>query len=270
MGDRTLENCNIMTVTSCKGGVGKSTIAANLAAALAEIGYRVLLVDCDFTVRSLDLILGLEDRAIYDVYDVISGSVSPDKALIKDPRSENLFFLCAPYGKTEDMIEEDRFGPMILNYAKEGGFDYIILDTPGDIGKSFQMAASVSDSALVVSTNQPTSLRAAERTGAMLAEKGVGTRKLVINCFDTGRVTFSAEHSLTGLIDETSIQLIGIIPFDIRVMEAQSRRELVFSLKDSNVPVAYRNIAQRLNGIQIPLFTGFRHINRKQLMTQLR
>ncbi len=270
MGERTLENCNIMTVTSCKGGVGKSTIAANLSAALAEIGYRVLLVDCDFTVRSLDLILGLEDRAIYDVYDVLSGSVPPEKALINDPRYEKLFFLCAPYGKTEEMIEEERFGSLILHYAMEGGFDYIILDTPGDIGKSFQMAASVSDSALVVSTNQPTSLRAAERTGALLAEKGVGTRKLVINCFDTGRVAFSADHSLTGLIDETCIQLIGIIPFDIRVMEAQSRRELVFSLKDSNVPAAYRNIAQRLNGIQLPLFTGFRHINRKQLMNQLR
>ena len=132
------------------------------------------------------------------------------------------------------------------------------------------MAASVSDSALVISTNQPTSLRAAERTGSLLAEYGVGSRKLVINCFDTSRVAYSAEHSLIGLIDETCIQLIGIVPFDIRVMEAQSRRELVFSLKDSNVPIAYRNIAQRLNGIQLPLFSGFRRINRKQLMNQLK
>ncbi len=265
-----MENCNIMTITSCKGGVGKSTVAANLGMALAEIGFSVLLVDCDFTVRSLDLILGLEDRAIYDIYDVLSGAVAPEKAILNDPRSEKLFFLCAPYGKSEDMVPEDKFGETILYYARSGSYDYIILDTPGDMGKSFRMAASVSDSALVISTNQPTSIRAAERTGATLADYGVGTRKLLINCFDTERVVFHPDHSLTGMIDETCLQLIGVIPFDIRVMEAQARRELVFTLKDSNVPAAYRNVAQRLTGIQTPLFTGFRHINRKQLMNQLK
>ncbi len=261
-------SCKIIMVTSCKGGVGKSTVAANLGIRLAYDGYKTLILDCDFGVRSLDLIMGLEDNVIYDISDIILRDVDPEKVIVSDERSENLFFCAAPYSNVEH-IEKDQFKDAIEKINLKMSFDYIIIDTPGDIGLPFELATSVSDIALVISTYQPASLRAAERTGIMLTEKGVEERKLIINCFEKKAAENDDTPGLLDIIDRTCIQLIGIIPYDTDLMNYQARGEDVFSIGKANCAVAFVNIAKRLNGRNIPLFSGFRRTSRIPLIRKI-
>jgi len=261
-------NCKIIMITSCKGGVGKSTIAANLGIRLAYNGYRTLILDCDFGVRSLDLIMGLEDSVIYDISDVILHDVKPEKALVKDPRSENLYFCAAPYNYDNNITPED-FKHSVRLIADTIELDYIVIDTPGDVGDPFKLAASVADEALVVSTYQPASLRAAERTGMLLGELGVDERKLIINCFDVDSIEFGIQPSLLDVIDKTCIQLIGIIPYDSHLSALQAKGEDVFKLEKANSATAFINIAERLKGRNVPLFTDFKKIKRNALMKRI-
>lgn len=263
-----MNTTKIVMVTSCKGGVGKSTVAANLGIRLACDGWRTLIIDCDFGVRSLDLIMGLEDEVIFDITDVILRGIAPDKASIRDRRSENLFFCSAPYAYDTE-LDPEAFRDTIKRIGVEMQLDYIIIDTPGDTGSPFKLAARAADTALVVSTYQPASIRAAERTGILLSEAGVESRKLLINCFRTDSREFASQPGLLEVIDKTCIQLIGIIPFDERLSEKQAQGEDVFSIPDCNAAEAFCNIALRLTGRSIPLFTGFRKIKRDALLKRI-
>ena len=259
----------VIMVTSCKGGVGKSTVAANLGVKFAYLGYKTLVLDCDFGVRSLDLIMGLESDIIYDISDVLLRDIPAEKAIIRDPRSENLYFCAAPYQPCEE-IDTDRFAETIRAVGEEQSFDFILIDTPGDIGAPFHLAAAAATEALVVSTYQPASIRAAERTGMLLEELGVTTRKLIVNCFDTASPVPADQPGLLELIDKVCIQLIAVIPYDARLTQSQARGEDVSRLRRSNVTIAFDHLACRLLGHNIPLFTGFRRPGRRTLMKRIR
>ena len=263
-----MKNCKIIMITSCKGGVGKSTVSANLGIRLALDGWRTLILDCDFGVRSLDLIMGLEDSVVFDITDVILRGIEPAKALIADSRSENLFFCAAPY-RYENELECDQFRDAIRRVGEEMELDYIIIDTPGDTGSPFRLAAAASDSAIVVSTYQPASIRAAERTGILLSDAGLESRKLVINCFNADTIEFGVQPKLLEVIDKTCIQLLGIIPYDARLAERQARGEDVFTIPGSNAAAAFANLAKRVTGRSVPLFTGFRKIKRAALLKRI-
>ena len=263
-----MNSTRIIMVTSCKGGVGKSTVSANLGIRLALDGWRTLIIDCDFGVRSLDLIMGLEDRVIFDITDIILHGIAPEKAIIKDDRSDNLYFCAAPYDYDTD-LDHDAFRDALRRIGDVMGFDYIIIDTPGDTGSPLKLAAAASDGALVVSTYQPASIRAAERTGMLLEEAGVKDRKLIINCFHDSGKEFEGQPGLLEVIDKTSIQLIGIIPYDVRLSDRQAEGEDVFSIPSCNAAEAFRNIAIRLTGRTVPLFTGFKKIKRADLIKKI-
>ncbi len=263
-----MEKCKTIMVTSCKGGVGKSTVAANLAIRLAYDGYKTLVIDCDFGVRSLDLIMGLEDEVVFDILDIIIRGIPASKAAITDRRSQNLMFIAAPYSYDDELSVAD-FKEGIAGIKDELSPDYIIIDTPGDTGMPFRLASAVADMALVVSTYQPISIRAAERTGILLGEEGVGERRLLINCFDPDGRENTALPSLTGIIDKTSIRLIGIIPYEPMLVESQSRGEDVFTLKKTDVGTAFANVANRINGRNVPLFTDFKQFRRVPLLRKI-
>ena len=263
-----MNGSKIIMVTSCKGGVGKSTVSANLGIRLALDGFRTLIIDCDFGVRSLDLIMGLENEVIFDITDIILRGIPAEKALIRDNRSENLYFCAAPYTYNNE-LEPQAFREAVRKIAKEMLFDYIIIDTPGDTGSTFRLAAAASDTALVVSTYQPASIRAAERTGILLSEEGVASRKLIINCFDADSIEFGIQPSLLEVIDKTCIQLIGIIPYDAELSEKQALGQDVFTLHRANSAVAFANIAKRVTGRSVPLFSGFRKIKRASLLRRI-
>ena len=263
-----MNNCKVIMVTSCKGGVGKSTVSANLGIRLALDGWRTLIIDCDFGVRSLDLIMGLEDEVVFDITDVILHGIAPQKALINDSRSENLFFCSAPYSYDNNLVPET-FKEAIKRIGSEMELDYIIIDTPGDTGCPFRLAAAAADTALVVSTYQPASIRAAERTGILLNESGVSSKFLIINCFDADGIEYGVQPGLLEVIDKTCLRLVGIIPYDGELGEKQACGEDVFTLKDSNAAAAFINISKRLTGKSIPLFTGFRKIKRTALLKRI-
>ncbi len=264
-----MDNCRTIMVTSCKGGVGKSTIAANLGIKLALSGKKVVIIDCDFGVRSLDLIMGLEDEIIFDIVDIVKRNISPEKALVRDERAADLYFCAAPYSYSGE-LDEESFAEGVNKIRDYILPDYIIVDTPGDTGAPFRLAAAVSDMALVVSTYQPISIRAAESTGILLEKLAVKDRRLIINCFDPFSGELSELPGITEIIDKTAIRLIGIIPFDTRLREYQSRGEDVFHIKDCDAAVAFINIEKRLDGLNVPLFTGFRNHKRADLLRSLK
>lgn len=245
-------------ITSFKGGVGKSTVTANLAMMLALLNYRVLALDCDFHMRCLDLIMGYEDRIIYDICDVLTGRISAERAVINDTRNKNLYFCAAPYNYN-GIVDSANFSDTIENIAEVFKLDYIIIDTPGDTSSMLPLISSVSDRALIVATHQPASIRAAERTSIILDELGIADRRLIINRFDAASVKKGTRTGIIDIIDRTFIQLLGIIPNDVALSELQERGALIDELYKTDVWAAFHNTATRLTGRNVPLFHNFKN-----------
>ena len=257
--------CNTVMVTSFKGGVGKSTVAANLALFFALSGKKTLLVDCDFRMRSLDILLGVEDSIVHDASDIMEERVGLEKAVLTDARTENLLFLPAPFNYTEG-IDAERFSALLKEAAEKYSLDKIVLDTPGSSGEEFSAAATCSDVAYIVANHAFPALRAAECTGATLEQMGVEERILLINMFDMSGRDAEKRPSVVDIIDNTGLRLGGIIPYDRRFGMLQDEGKLADEIKDSNIAKAFENTVGRAEGKNIPLFTGFKRINKKKLL----
>lgn len=262
-------NANVIMITSFKGGVGKSTVSANLAYELAKEGHRTLLIDGDFDNRSLDLFLGLQNRVIYDLSDIILHGISPDRCVIPVFDTEQLLFCVAPYDLDENLISIEAFSNAIEDLVARFQPEYILIDTPGAAGHSFRLAASVAQEAFVISTCQPAAIRAAERTGMLLQEYGIDRRRLIINMFDPKQFASAPDSGPLAMIDETCLRLLAIIPFDPAVMTFQAEGRSISEIKHSDVPVAYHNLFSRICGQNVPLFTGFKNYKRAKLMNCL-
>lgn len=252
-------------VTSFKGGVGKSTVAANLALFFALSGKKTLLVDCDFRMRSLDILLGVENNIVHDASDIMADRVPLEKAVLTDSRTENLLFLPAPFNYTEG-INPDRFLALLKEADEKYSPDIAVLDTPGSSGEEFSAAAACSDVAYIVANHAFPALRAAECTGATLGEMGVSERILLINMFDMSGKDSEKRPSVVDIIDNTGLRLGGIIPYDRRFSMLQDEGKLADEIKDSNIAKAFENTVGRAEGKNIPLFTGFKRINKKKLL----
>jgi len=262
-------NARVIMVTSCKGGVGKSTICANLAHMLSSCGHRTLLLDCDFGNRSLDLFLGVQNRVIYDLSDIVLRQLPPEKAVIQCGDTENLFFCAAPYDLDENLITPSAFANAVTLLVDRYQPQFVLIDTPGNIGHAFHLASGVATEAFVVSTCQPVAIRAAERTGILLQEYGIEYRRLIINMFAPSQFASAPDSSPLAIIDETCLRLLGIIPFDPAVMTLQAEGKGVDLLRHSDVPCAYRNLLSRILGMNVPLFTDFKRAKRSKLMQNL-
>lgn len=247
----------ITLITSCKGGVGKSTVAANLAMSLAKRDKKVLLADCDFDMRCLDLMLGVENDIMYDLYDAAKGRVTADKILVRDERSENLFFAAAPYKGGRDITAKE-FSDVIDKLLECQPFDHIILDTPGSLGVPAVLESGRADSAIIVASHQPSSIRAAGQTGEYLQKNHIGEQRLLINSFDFSAAVEGHRPGINEIIDRSFIQLCGIVPFERSLMLGAEEGKLACQVKNSNAAVAFDNIAGRLCGMYVPLFRGFR------------
>ncbi len=257
-----------LLITSCKGGVGKSTAAANLAMALAKQGKKVLLADCDFDMRCLDLVLGVENEILYDLYDTAKKRVPVEQAMLRDERSENLWFLAAPFKGGAEITSEE-FRRVIGDARQQIAFDYILLDTPGSLGVPMVLGSKVADGAIIVASHQPSSIRAAGQTGEFLARNRVPDQRLLINSFDFGGAVEGHRPGITEIIDRSFIQLCGIVPYERELMVAAETGKLACELKQSNAAAAFDNIASRLSGRYIPLFDGFRGSKVKRQIRQL-
>ncbi len=271
MAEKSCEFVSVL-VTSCKGGVGKSTVTANLALALAKRGKRVLAVDCDFSNRTLDLLFGCEDAVLYDLCDVIARRAAVADALLTDPRAEGLHLLPAPFlGEDEPSALLDdaftaRFGEVLREAAEATEADFILIDTPGSAEALLTLAAHSADMALIVTGHHPAAIRGAEKTGLLLDSRGVPGQKLVLNRFDIDAVMEGRRPGINTIIDMTRTAILGVIPEDRGLELGQEAGKLYTETAAKNTARAIDNLAARLCGENVPLFAGMRRLRRRRLV----
>ncbi|MBQ4556952.1 MAG: P-loop NTPase [Clostridia bacterium] len=249
-------------VTSCKGGVGKSTVAIGVATALANAGHRVLLIDFDLGNRSLDLMLGMQDDIIYDICDLVTGRCECEDAVKLHHTYPNLAFIGAPF-RYDDEMNAEAFSKALERLEEAYDFEYIFVDTSGGAHESVSLSAPACDTALIVSSQSPIAIRAAEKSGLILDENNVETQYLIINGFD---MSAKNRAGVLEMIDRTRTPLGGIVPMDIKLSLLNEEGKNIFDCKKSNSRTAFVNIAKRLSGESTPLLNGFVGINRNKIL----
>ena len=262
----------IITITSGKGGVGKTTIVANLGTALAKLGKKVALIDADFGLRNLDLLLGLENRVVYTILEVIAGECSIEKALVKDKRQPGLALLPAAQNRNKEAVSPEQVKEIVSKITPN--FDYLIVDCPAGIELGFRNAIAAAKEAIIVTTPEMAAVRDADRVIGLLEAEGIKKISLIVNRLRAEMVQLDKMISVEDIIDLLVIPLIGIVPDDERVIVSTNRGEPIVLEERPSLPgMALRNIARRLEGEEVPfldlmasydnLFTRLRRLFKK-------
>jgi septum site-determining protein MinD len=240
----------IIVVTSGKGGVGKTTTTANLGMSLAKIGRQVALMDADFGLRNLDLLLGLENRIVYTAIDVLTGSCRLEQALVKDKRLPQLALLPAAQNRNKDAINSDQMRQLAQALAKR--YDYVLIDCPAGIEGGFQNAIAGAQEALIVTTPEIAAVRDADRVVGLLEANRINQVSLIVNRLRPAMVQANDMMSVQDVQEILSVPLIGVIPDDERVIVSTNRGEPLVLSEDSSLPgMAFNNIARRLEGEKV-------------------
>lgn len=240
----------VVVVTSGKGGVGKTTCTASIGAALALKGKRVLVVDADIGLRNLDVILGLENRIVFNLVDVAKNVCKPQQAIVKSKKSNNLYLLPASQTDEKDVINESEIRGVIDNYRRE--FHFILIDCPAGIEQGFKNAVAAADKALVVTTPEVAAIRDADRVVGLLNARSVEPY-LVVNRVDFDMVRRGDMLSVPDVQDILGIELIGVVQRDESVIISANCGEPVSYNIKSMAGQSFNRIAARLCGENIPL-----------------
>ena len=241
----------VIVITSGKGGVGKTTTTANLGSALALAGKKVALVDTDIGLRNLDVVLGLENRIVYDLVDVIEEKCKLRQALIKDKRFKELFLLPAAQTRDKTAITEEQMKELIGKLKEE--FEYILIDCPAGIEQGFKNAIAGADRALVVTTAEISSIRDADRIIGLLEASEIKNPELVINRIRPDMVRRGEMMDVDDIVDLLSIDLIGVVPDDEYIITQTNKGEPVIQNKKAPSGKAYLEIAKRILGEDIEI-----------------
>jgi septum site-determining protein MinD len=239
----------VIVITSGKGGVGKTTSTANLGSALALAGKKVALVDTDIGLRNLDVVMGLENRIVYDLVDVIEGKCKLRQALIKDKRFKELFLLPAAQTRDKTAISEDQMKELIAKLKEE--FDFVLIDCPAGIEQGFKNAIAGADRALVVTTAEISAIRDADRIIGLLESAEIKNPELIVNRLKPQMVRRGEMMDVDDIVDLLSIDLIGVVPDDEYIVTQTNRGEPVISNKKAPAGKAYIEISRRLLGEHI-------------------
>jgi septum site-determining protein MinD len=243
----------VLVITSGKGGVGKTTASANLGASLASLGRSVVLVDADIGLRNLDVVMGLENRIVYNLVDVVEGHCRLSQALIKDKRFDNLCLLPAAQTKDKTAVTPDEMRALCQELKRE--FDFVIVDCPAGIEQGFRNAIAGADRALVVATPEVSSVRDADRIIGLLDAAGLSQPRLIVNRLRPQMVRRGDMMDIGDILDILAIELIGVVPDDESIVVSTNRGEPAALSPNSKAGQAFRNIARRLLGEDVPLET---------------
>ncbi len=242
----------VFVVTSGKGGVGKTTIVANLSVALAGMGKKVLCVDADIGLRNLDMVLGLENRIVYDVLDVLEGRVDFQKALVKDKRGFSLWLLPANQTKNKDAVDPEKWLKLFEDIKSSGQYDYIFIDSPAGIEKGFRLAASPADTALVVVNPDVSSVRDADRVIGLLENMEKTNYKLIINRIRWDAVEKGEMLFVEDIVEILRAPLLGVVPEEPKLVDFTNRGEPIV-LEDYPASRALVDTARRIAGEEVPM-----------------
>ena len=241
----------VIVITSGKGGVGKTTTTANIGAALADKGHKVLLIDTDIGLRNLDVVMGLENRIVYDLIDVIEGRCRVSQALIKDKRCPNLVLLPAAQIRDKNDVNTDQMKELIFSLKES--FDYILIDCPAGIEQGFKNAIAAANEAIVVTTPEVSATRDADRIIGLLEAAGIKNPRLVINRLRIDMVKDKNMLSVEDILDILAVKLLGVVPDDENVVISTNKGEPLVYKGDSLAAKAFKNIASRIEGVEVPL-----------------
>jgi len=240
-----------IVVTSGKGGVGKTTTTANLGTGLALAGKRVVVIDADIGLRNLDVVLGLENRIVYNLVDIVEKSCRPKQAMIKDKKLEGLFLIPAAQTRDKTSVNPDQMKELIDQLKEE--YDYVLIDCPAGIEQGFKNAVAGADEALVVTTPEVSAVRDADRIIGMLEAEEVPSTRLVINRIKQEMVLKGEMMGIDDVVEILAVDLLGIIPDDSEIVVASNKGEPVIYNKKSSAGRAYQNITDRMEGKDVPL-----------------
>ncbi len=241
----------VIVITSGKGGVGKTTTTANIGTALALEGKRTVLIDADIGLRNLDVVMGLENRIVYDLVDVVEGVCRMKQALIRDKRFNCLYLLPAAQTRDKNAVTPAQMQKLCEDLRDQ--FDFILIDCPAGIEQGFKNAIAGADKAVVVTMPEVSAVRDADRIIGLLASNELTNPQLIINRLRMDMVKRGDMMNIDDTIDILGVDLLGVVPDDEEIIVSSNRGEPVVTGNSSSAGQAYRNIAKRLLGEKIPL-----------------
>ena len=239
----------VIVITSGKGGVGKTTTTANIGAGLVSLGKKVVVIDTDLGLRNLDVVMGLENRIVYNLVDVVEGKCRMKQALIKDKRYENLYLLPSAQTKDKSSVSPEQIKKLTEELKEE--FDYILLDCPAGIEQGFQNAIAGADRAIIVTTPEVSAIRDADRIIGLLQKNKIEAMDLLINRIRMDMVKRGDMMSVDDVTEILAIHLLGIVPDDEQIIVSTNQGDTVVGT-GSGSGRAYLNICKRILGEDVP------------------
>ena len=240
----------VIVITSGKGGVGKTTTSANVGTGLAMLGEKVVLIDTDIGLRNLDVVMGLENRIVYNLVDVVEGNFSMKQALIKDKRYPNLFLLPSAQTRDKSSVTPGQMQKLVDDLREE--FDYVLLDCPAGIEQGFKNAIAGADRAFVVTTPEVSAIRDADRIVGLLEAGDIKKIDLIVNRIRMDMVRRGDMMSIEDVTDILGIPIIGAVPDDEEIVISTNQGEPLVGM-NSPSGQAYLNICRRVLGQEVPL-----------------
>ena len=241
----------VIVITSGKGGVGKTTTNANIGTALAKAGNKVVMIDTDLGLRNLDLLLGLENRIVYTIVDVVEKRCKLKQALVKDKKNPNLCLLAAAQTRDKTAVSEEQLKEICEQLQKD--YDFILVDCPAGIEQGFQNAVAGASEAIVVTTPEMSAVRDADRIiGLLEAREEIESYKLLLKRVRPNLIKSNDMMSVEDVAEILSADLIGIIPEDTGIITSTNKGEPIVNDENSLAGRAYRNVAHRIMGEEVP------------------
>lgn len=240
----------VVTITSGKGGVGKTTTTANLGIALASLGHKVVCIDSDIGLRNLDVVMGLENRIVYDLVDAVEQRCRLTQAMIRDKRFENLYLI--PAAQTRDKTAISPSDMVRLCDQLRTEVDWIIIDSPAGIERGFRNALAPADEVLVITNPEVSAVRDADRIIGLVEAEEKGPARLIINRINPAMVKRGDMLSAPDVVDLLAVPLIGIVPEDEAVLVSTNHGQPVVMNEKSKAGMAFLNIGKRLMGEEVP------------------